>query len=154
MQKHLPLKSDLTLKWELEIAQSQETTAQNKLMLLPSMWRVSLFPIGRWGATAVEEGTTCPIGSAVSSTQNAIITVVKDTLPEAAAQKELRTMPRHWKNQGTGESGPEPSGYKLTENQTVRKIAWRIHGVQDQRQRSLTHYSAAAYQWKFIDHGS
>jgi len=29
-----------------------------------------------------------------------------------------------------------------------------FYGVQDQRQRSSTHYSAAAYQWKSIDHGS
>ena len=96
------------------------------MTLLPSVWRVSLFPIGSWGATTVEEGTTCPNGSVVSSTQNAIIVVAKDTLPEAAAQKELRLRPRHQKNQGTGDSGPEPSGCKLTENQTIQKIAWRI----------------------------
>jgi len=42
--------------------------------------------------------------------------VAKDTLPEATAQKELHLRPRHWKSQGTGDSGPEPSGCKLTES--------------------------------------
>jgi len=87
----------------------------------------------------VEEGTICPIGSAVSST-------AKDTLPEAAAQKELRLRPRHRKSQGTRYSEPEPSGYKLTENQTVQKIAWRIPWCARSK-RSSTHYKTAAYQW-------
>ena len=93
----------------------------------------------------MEEGTIC-LRSTVSRSRNAIIAVAKDILLERATRKELCSMPRLQKSQGMGESRPEPSGYKLTENHTVQKIAWWLgfHSVYDLRHRSLTYYSAAA----------
>jgi len=123
-------KSDLTLKWALEIAQSQEAAERNTQQLKEG--DASTFSVESVAVSNRKEGCYCcggtirPIGSAVSSMQNAIIAVAKGTLPEAAAQKELHLRPRHQKSLRKGESGPEPGGYKLTENQTVQKIAWRI----------------------------
>ena len=114
MQKHLLSKSDLTLKWALEIAQSKEAAAQNTQQLKEG--DASTFSVESVTISNRKEGCyRCGgrnhnfvlLGVLFQVHKNAIITVAKDTLPEAAAQKELHLRPRHqkaWEQRKAGQS--------------------------------------------------
>ena len=128
MQKHLLSKSDLTLKWALEIAQSKEASAPNTQQLKEG--DASTFSVESVTISNRKEGCYRCGGRNHSSYWECCFKYAechncgrKGHIARGCHSKGAPFKAKTPKSLGTGESGPEPGGYKLTENQTV---AWRI----------------------------
>ena len=159
MQKHLLSKSDLTLKWALEIAQSQEAAAWNTQQLKEGDTSTYL-QCGECRCFQ-QEGGVLPLWRNHSSYREGCFKYAEchNCGRKGHIARGCRSKGAQFKAKSPKKPGNRGKLTRAKWVQANRESDSIEDSLEDSwcarsKTESSNQYSAAAYQWKSIDHGS